>query len=110
MLADASRFVIDLQKLEMSVLFDACILDTCCVTNEHKKVTYFVMNADNLTLLRREEDVEANVRLQRQFNTFSFMRRTIDVYSYLERCPSLSNVLLPFFDEWTSGVIFRNFF
>ena len=45
------------------VLSDACMLDTCCVTNERWKVTCFVTNADNLTMLCREEDVEANVCL-----------------------------------------------
>ena len=39
------------------------MLDTCCVTNERLKVTCFVTNADNLTMLCREEDVEANVCL-----------------------------------------------
>ena len=39
----------------------------CCVTNEQKKVTCFVMNADNSTMLCREGDVEANDSLQRHF-------------------------------------------
>ena len=87
------------------VLSDACILDTCCMPNERKKVTCFVMNADNLTMLCREGDVEANDSLQRLFtpsckvskchlkfdavsafslvqgyNTFSVVPRTIVVY------------------------------
>ena len=48
-------------------LFDACILDTCCVTNHQYKVTCVALNADNLTMLCREGDVEANDSLRRQF-------------------------------------------
>ena len=60
-LADASKFVIDFAKMLTEVckfgevqifeihdvLFDAWILDTCCVANEQVKVTCFVMNANN---------------------------------------------------------------
>ena len=45
------------------VISDACMLVTCCVTHEQWKVTCFVTRADNLTLLCREGDVEANVSL-----------------------------------------------
>ena len=37
------------------VLSDACILDNCCVTKEQEKITCFVMNADSLTMLCRED-------------------------------------------------------
>ena len=80
MLPDASKSVVDfveiltkvgiLEKCKFEihgVLSDARILDTYCVTNEQKKVTCFVMNADKLTLLYREGDVEANDSVQRQF-------------------------------------------
>ena len=62
---DFVKILTDVGKI--GYFFDACILDTCCVTYQQDKVTYFVMNADNLTMRCREEDVEANVRLQRKF-------------------------------------------
>ena len=67
------RFPQKLKNLEKfkfeihGVLPDVCIIDTCFETNEQKKVTCFVMNADNLTMLCRESDVDANDNLQRQF-------------------------------------------
>ena len=85
-----------------SSLSGACIFVTC-----------FVTHADNLTLLCREGDVEANVSLHlhatfkscllifdagctvstfslvKGCNTFSPVLRTIVVYSCLERCPYL---------------------
>ena len=74
MLPDASKLVIDfgeiltkvgkhLEKFKYEihgVLSDACVLETCCVTNDQQEVTCFVMNADNLTMLCREGDVESN--------------------------------------------------
>ena len=51
------------KKKNHGVLSDACLLVTCCVTYERWKVTCFVTHADNLTLLDREVDVEANVSL-----------------------------------------------
>ena len=49
------------------------------------------MNADNLTMLCRERDVEANDSLQRQFTPSCKVSKvsseiTIAVYSPLERC------------------------
>ena len=37
------------------VLSDACMLVTCCVTNERWKITCSVTHVDNLTMLCREE-------------------------------------------------------
>ena len=78
--SDASKFLVDFVEIPTEVenfekfkfeihgvLSDACIIDTCCVTNDQYEVTGVVMNADNLTMLCREEDVEANDSLQRQF-------------------------------------------
>ena len=107
----------NLEKFKFEIhgaLPDACIIDTCFETNEQKKVTCFVMNADNLTMHCREGDVEANDNLQRQFTPsckvskvsfeiccciclppcprlqhFLFVLRTIVVYSCLELCPYL---------------------
>ena len=45
------------------VLSDACILDTCCVTNDRSKVTCFAMKAGNLTLLYVEARTFYNVSL-----------------------------------------------
>ena len=54
-------------KIEIhGLLSDACTLDTCSVTDD--QVTCFVMNADTLTMLCREGNVEANDNFQRQFS------------------------------------------
>ena len=68
MLPDASKFVVDIVEIftEMEKLkfeihgvhSDACILDTCCVTNEQEEVTCFAMNADFLTMLCTVRDVK----------------------------------------------------
>ena len=67
MLLDASKFVVViveiLQKLGNLEKFNFEIhgvLSDACVRHEQQKVTCFVMNADNLTTLCREGDVEAN--------------------------------------------------
>ena len=73
-LPDASKFVVDFVEILTEVeihglLSDACTLDTCSVTDDlFEKVTCFVMNADTLTMLCRERDVEANNSFQRQFS------------------------------------------
>ena len=45
------------------VLSDACILDTCCVTNERSKVTCFAIKAGNLALLSVEAKTFYSVSL-----------------------------------------------
>ena len=50
------------------LLSDACTLDTCCVTNDLlRRSPCFVMNADTLTMLCRQWDVEANDSFRRLF-------------------------------------------
>ena len=76
LLTGPSEFVVDLEhfltevgkfrknQIDMhGVLSDACLLVTCCVTNERWKVTCFVTHADPLTTLCREGSVEAIVNL-----------------------------------------------
>ena len=82
-----------------------------------EKVTCFVMNADSLTMLCREGDVEANDNFQRQFSpscTFSKYRLKIrwfcpqpffwctGVFACCERCPCRSPTRGP----WLVGVVF----
>ena len=82
-----------------------------------EKVTCFVMNADSLTMLCREGDVEANDNFQRQFSpscTFSKYRLKIrwfcpqpffwctGVFACCERCPCRS----PSRGPWLVGVVF----
>ena len=90
MLPDASKFVVyfvevltkfeNLEKFSLEihvVLADAYIPETCCMTNEQEKVICFVVNVDNVTMLGRERDVEANDSLQRQLTPSCNLQKVV---------------------------------
>ena len=107
LLTGPSEFVVDFVKIltEIGLYGDeneihgvlslACLLVTCCVTNERWKITCFVTHEDNLTMLCTERDVEANVRshLHVWFNSFLLVCGavcTVSVFSLFNGCTTLS--------------------